>query len=80
MRYLLDVESIIEKKFFFKGNPEINIGKLFSNVQLEIKGDGKFLKKYDSKIGISAYDIEGLRFSDIEKITEFKRYIFFLRT
>jgi hypothetical protein len=77
MRYLLEAESIIEKKFFFKGNPEINVGKLYRNVKLETRGNTKFLKKYDPKIGIQAHDIEGFNFEALESIKEFKRYIFF---
>jgi len=85
MRILLEIESIIEKKFFFKPNsrinidlcPEINVGKLFNNVRMEIKGDIEFLKNYDPAIGISAWDIDDFDFALVNEISDFKRYIFF---
>ena len=47
MRILLEIESIIEKKYFYKPNPkvnvellpEINVGKLFNNVEMVIQGN-----------------------------------------
>ena len=78
MRILLEIESIIEKKFYFKGNAEINVGKLFNNIQLEIIGNLDFLKNYDPHIGISGYDVEGFDYTLIAKIPNFeKKYIFF---
>jgi len=78
MRILLEIESIIEKKFYFKGNAEINVGKLFNNIQLEIIGNLDFLKNYDPHLGISGYDVEGFDYTLIAKIPNFeKKYIFF---